>query len=174
MGSLAKYSAMAVDGFGRLVAFVRALRFEDVKERATTLWAARAQLGWQRIAIIGAVVLLLGGIVATSLRNAATMSGEPEFEYPIVCANCGWSSSLSPKAAFREVAAARQRGFPAAGQGTSSPLALCPKCSKLAVFRAAACPKCGKPVPPPFATVNGAAIAPKCRACGWSAKQRGG
>jgi hypothetical protein len=161
-------------GIGWLVVSVRELRLDEVKQRAVALWAARGQVSQSRGVLIGATAVVLGAVVVLTVRNAASQSGERDFKLPVVCAECGYSFFLSRDEMIDRMAAARNKGYATAGRDTATPLCLCPKCGKLAVYRARECPKCGKPVPPEFATVDGVRIVPKCRACGWSAKPSGG
>ncbi len=161
------------EGVSRLIGFVASLRGEDLRQQAMALWTARGRLARPDTLVVVALVLVAGATLVATVWSRPSQAGERDFEFPVICASCAHHYRVSREAMFAQITAARQKGHSAAGTGTAG-LCLCPKCGKLAIFRAVECPKCGGAIPPPFASVNGTPISPRCAACGWSAGKSGG
>lgn len=121
-----------------------------------------------RALLVGGVAGALLCILLVSLRQATPRAREADFDVTLVCAACGEAFGATREETFDLIDRARSAGHRDVGTGADQPLGLCPKCGKAAVYRARECPRCGKPVPPGFAAVDGKRITPACRSCGWT------
>lgn len=173
MELLDRWRERATNAIGSLIVSVREISPDSLRQRAAALWTGRGRLHESKAVLVAATAVALTVIVVLSVRDAASRTGERDFEYPVVCAECGRQFSLSREAMFDAVATARSKGYAAAGQDPLAPLGICPKCGKFSLYRARLCPKCGKLLVPGKAPGGGQATL-QCPACGWSVKPSGG
>jgi len=141
-----------------------------LKQGLATLRAGGVTERRRQAILVGMVALMLSVLVWLSARTAIGQFGERDFEIRAVCAACGYDFASSRNEMIDASLAAQKQGHAGAGASMTAPIGVCPRCGKLATYRARQCPKCGKPVAPPFATVDGHRVVPKCRDCGWSAQ----
>lgn len=174
MEPIERWRERLTNGIGSLLVSVREIRLDALRQQAAALWAGRAGLHESKAFLVVGTAVALAVIVILSVRDATSRTGEHDFDYPMVCAECGRRFSLSREAMFDAVAAARNKGFATAGQDPFAPVGICPKCGKFALYRAKACPKCGKLLVPRPAPNSGGRAALQCPGCGWSAKPQGG
>ena len=118
------------------------------------------------VLLVAGVGIGLGGIVWLSLRHAIAQVGEQELNLTVVCAACGHVFGVSHDGLAELANQACAKGVKGIGSGPGTPLGVCPKCGKAAVYRASQCSKCGKPVAPRDAAADGIPPPGRCKACG--------
>ena len=99
-------------------------------------WLRRGEVNYSVILLGLAVSLLIGAAVWFSWRQAADEMGEPELHIPMICAECGHSFTVSYEGLLALGKEARQKGAEGVGDDLRKPAGFCPKCGKLALYRA--------------------------------------
>lgn len=100
--------------------------------------------------VLVSVAVVLMGVAIWIYGSGQSQRGEPDIQIAVICADCGHTDTAN----FSEVA------------GRTDALGHCAKCGKLAMYRSRDCQKCGKPVAPTYAVVDGQQVKVKCFACG--------
>lgn len=118
------------------------------------------------ILIAVAIIAIAGLSIWLSARAAAARLGDSDFDVTLICAACGHQQRESAEHLIALSNAARAKGFGQVGVDMTSPIGLCEKCGKPALYRAVACPKCGALMPPRSARVDGAPSKIGCPKCG--------
>lgn len=157
---------VVVGGLAAAMAAVQGLNADSIRGWLRCLADPAGRGG--RALLVGGVTGTLLCILLVSLRQATPGAREADFDVTLVCAACGEAFGATREETFDLIDRARSAGHRNVGTGVDQPLGLCPKCGKAAVYRARECPRCGKPVPPGFAAVDGKRITPACRSCGWT------
>ncbi len=122
------------------------------------------------LGIIGGAIIIVG-VAWLSWRSASGGSGEQDLPMTLICAACGHAVPTTFTGMTQLVQTAYDQGHTEAGQTPRSPLGLCPKCGKLTLYRAEPCPKCGQPMVPAHARVDGKPVAGGCPTCKTSGKR---
>lgn len=84
-------------------------------------------------------------------RQPAMVSGEPRLDLPVICAECGNSLRVDYDGLMKMMADARAKGVAVIDGEPRSPVGICSKCGKAALYRAEVEPQTGRPALPAFA-----------------------